>query len=140
MNTNTPIDWPHEEIKAAFAEEMAQRQDLLIMNLSTLDGFKIAHANQATNAVESDKVAAIASSLCALSNSVAREMLNSRLDIINVEADDGHVLFLNVNLRKLKGVLTVTAHKDISLAEARYVAKRLKTRLEEVMTERFGMI
>ena len=77
MNTNTPIDWPDEEIKAAFAEEMAQRQDLLIMNLSTLDGFKIAHANQATNAVESDKVAAIASSLCALSNSVAREMLNS---------------------------------------------------------------
>ncbi len=135
MNNQTAgSELPSETISKAFAKQIHANSDIFLINLATADGFKVAHVQVKGQGLESDKVCAISSSICALSNSAAAELLSDQLDTLNVETKTGHATFLNVNLLNAKGVLTLCSKAGTSLAEARFCAKRLRDQIHEMLS------
>lgn len=105
--------------------------DVEFVYLSTTDGFHLYGFTQNTENAEPDKVAAIASSLFALSNTAAHNILDDQLMISIVETSSGNILFLRTQLNRVDTVLTIAANKDMSLAKVRYHAMQLSELIEQ---------
>jgi predicted regulator of Ras-like GTPase activity (Roadblock/LC7/MglB family) len=89
--------------------------------LSTIDGFEIAtyHAEHAVSA----KMAAMGSSLQALSEAITREAGLKAARKLIIESDDGAVLALGINDCKPAMSLVVVADKSASLGHLLWSAK-----------------
>lgn len=106
--------------------------DIKQVSLCTADGFDIAHKGNGEIVVESDKLSAMSSTFCSMSQSVSELLLGKESEISSIETTDGHILFISTNYRASSCVLTVAAKGNISLGEARYKTKRLSNRIESV--------
>lgn len=124
------INFPKEAVRELFVEEFKNKPDLVLINLSTLDGFLLHQVNRTGQGVEGDKVAAISSSLCSMSTSAAREFFSDSSGIVNIETETGKIVFQHVDLKDKAAVITLCCKSKLSLAEARFVAKRLKDGIE----------
>jgi len=74
---------------------------------------------------QTDKFAAMSSTLSALSDSSASQMKQGKCDITIVEATAGNMLFVKTDYIGKPCVLTVVAQNKMALAEARYKTKKL---------------
>lgn len=129
---NKEIELAKSKIKKIFSLQIEDKPHILLMNISTADGFVIEQVNKGQNDIEGDKVAAISSSLCALGGTSAKELIGCTMDTVNVETSMGQILFLSLEIKSTKAVLTQVSEKKLSLAEARFVAKRVKSLIEEL--------
>ncbi len=125
-----PDTFPKEYISELFKEEFKNKADLMLINISTTDGFLLHQVNRSGQGVEGDKVAAISSSLCSMSNSAAKELFNDTGGVINVESESGKIVFQYVNIMGKQAIITLSCKLNVSLAEARFVVKRLKEKIE----------
>ena len=110
-----------EEIKTL----CENNREVLLVSLCTSDGFSIkSFASKGLNA-EADKLAAMSSTISALSDSSAKQLLRDQFDITIVETASGNMLFVRTSYLELPCVLTVAAAAKMSLATARYKTKLL---------------
>lgn len=119
------------QVRRLFEAQLDSKFDMILANVSTVDGFLIAQCQRDNgDDIEGDKVAAISSSLCSLANSASLTLLAQQQGTINIESESGKILFLNVKCGTFKAVMTVATNANMSLAEARFLAKRLKDGIE----------
>lgn len=116
-----------EKMQALFDTEF----DITLLNLCTADGFSI-HALSRGNDIESDKVAAIASTLCSISNASAEQISKGRFNIATVESMNGLLLFLRTQFQDRQSVLCVATNSKMSLGNARFHSQRLVNEIEEI--------
>ncbi len=107
-------------------------RDVLLVSLCTADGFSIkCFASKMLN-VETDKLAAMSSTISALSDSSAKQVLNDQFNITIVETLSGNMLFVRTCYLELPCVLTIAARSSMSLATARYKTKKLAQSIGEI--------
>ena len=110
-----------EQIKALCEED----RDITLVSLCTSDGFSIkSFASRGLNA-EADKRAAMSSTISALSDSSAKQLLQDRFDITIIETNSGNMFFVRTRYLDLPCVLTIAASAKMALATARYKTKKL---------------
>ena len=124
-----------EKVGELFKAEFQSKHGLMLINLSTVDGFLIKQINQTGQGAEGDKIAAISSSICSMSQSASRELFGSDSGITNIESEDGKIIFQHVSLGQKEGVITLCCNKEVSLAEGRFAARRLKDGIEAMLTQ-----
>lgn len=133
------ISFPKEDIHELFVGEFKGRTDLVLLNLSTLDGFLLHQVGQSGFSAEGDKVSAISSSLCSMSNSAVKELFSASHGVINIECDSGKVILFHLSLgRQKEGVLTLCCTQKMALAEGRFLAKRLTQNIEALFKNAEG--
>ena len=96
-----------------------------VISLCTADGFSIQSFVAQGQETESDKLAALSSTISALSNSSAKQVLQEQFDITIIEANSGNMLFVRTSYLGSPCVLTVVANAKMALATARYKTKKL---------------
>lgn len=100
-------------------------REVVVVSLCTTDGFPIKYFSMDELSAEADKLAAMSSTISALSDSSARQMNQGQCDITIIEAVLGHMLFVKTVYLGTPCVLTVVASTKMSLATARYKTKNL---------------
>jgi len=116
------------EVKApllhAMKELCTDNRDITLISLCTTDGFNIKSFASKSLDADADKVAAVASSLCALSNSSALQLMKSEFEITIIESVGGNTLFMKSEYLGKDCVVTIASKPDLSLAQARFSMKR----------------
>jgi len=100
-------------------------REIMLVSLCTTDGFPISCVSIKELREQSDKFAAMSSTLSALSDSSASQMKQGNCNITIVEATSGNILLVKTDYVGKPCVLTVVAQNKMSLAEARYKTKKL---------------
>ena len=118
----------HQKIHDFFDKEL----EVITINLCTTDGFSTYSLSRSNNDIEEDKVAAIASTLCSISNTSAEQISNGSFNLATVESENGSILFLRTQFIELQSVLCVATSKKISLGEARFHCQRLASEIENI--------
>lgn len=108
-------------------------QDIILVSLSTSDGFPIICSSKLGISNQADKFAAMSSTLSALSDSSAVQMNQGQCNITIVEATSGNILFVKTKYINISCVLTVVAKEQVMLAVARYKTKNLANDITKVL-------
>lgn len=128
-NTKIPVK---SELLESIKELCESDRDMLLVSLSTTDGFSIkTFASKALNA-EADKLAAMSSTISSLSDAAAKQVLKNQFDITIVETNSGNMLFVRTDYLGLPCVLTIAARGSMSLATARYKTKNLAQSISKI--------
>ncbi len=107
-------------------------RDFLVVSLCTTDGFSIkSFASKELNA-EADKLAAMSSTIAALSDSSAKQVLKDNFDTTIVETSSGNILFVKTHYLGLPCVLTVAARARMTLATTRYKTRKLAQEISSI--------
>ncbi|MFD1259838.1 roadblock/LC7 domain-containing protein [Entomomonas asaccharolytica] len=90
--------------------------------LTTEDGFEV--AVESVGEVDSSKLAAMASSLSAISNmSVSESNLGTQYQSLIIESDGGYIVIMDVAYDKFPMILNIVASKDTVLGQLLYHAR-----------------
>lgn len=100
-------------------------REIILVSICTTDGFPISCFSISELSNQTDKFAAMSSTLSALSDSSASQMNQGSCDITIVEATAGNILFVKTDYIGKPCVLTVVAQNKMALAEVRYKTKKL---------------
>jgi len=100
-------------------------KEVVLVSLCTTDGFPIEYFSTDELNAEADKLAAISSTISALSDSSSRQMNQGQCGITIIEAAFGNILFVKATYLGTQCVLTVVANIKMNLAAARYKTKNL---------------
>ncbi|WP_395375665.1 roadblock/LC7 domain-containing protein [Marinicella sp. W31] len=113
-------------LRDLFKKAEVKFSDLHMLALTTADGFPICtRMSVQLQAVEEEKVAAISSSLLALSHSAARQVTASNLISTNIETSQANMFLVKTSYQNQKAVLcTVTGLKQ-NFGHARYFTHQL---------------
>lgn len=126
MSSNIPAWVPSDIAKHAFVSELKNNQQLQLLNLATTDGFRVCQvARQGLN-IEGDKIAAVTSSIMAMSNSAARAVFSEDSQTIDIESNFGKIVIETISSSHGQLVITLCCQHDCSLATARFIARRLR--------------
>ena len=120
------------ELSSAISDLCASNSDISLVNLCTSDGFSIESMSSATLETEADKLAAMSSTIGALSGSSAKQILNDEFSIAIVEASSGNMLFVSTSYLGVSCVLTLAAKSKMALATARYKTRELAKLISEI--------
>jgi len=115
-----------------FSRTLESNHDILMLNLSTTDGFNLHTSSTEAIEIEPSKMAAMASTIFSLSQAATEVFNEANLDISTIETAQGNLLFLRTRLLTLKCVLSMATNTNTSLAEARFLTKRLAKTLGTV--------
>jgi predicted regulator of Ras-like GTPase activity (Roadblock/LC7/MglB family) len=108
-------------------------REITLISLCTKDGFNIkSFASKSLPNSEPDKIAAMASSLCALSDSSALNLTNENFNITTIESEGGNILFMSSRYLDKPCVVTIAGKTSISLAQLRFYLKRFVGDLEAI--------
>ena len=111
------------QLKEIFKKTEHKFSDLKMIALTTADGFPI--CTEASLTAEEEKVAALNSSLLALSHSAARQITGSHLISTNIETSKANMFLVKTTYQNQKAVLcTVTGLKQ-NIGHARYFTHQL---------------
>ena len=100
-------------------------KEVVLVSLCTTDGFPIKYLSTDELNAEADKLAAISSTISALSDSSSRQMNQGQCDITIIESTSGNMLFVKAIYLGTPCVLTVVANMKMNLAATRYKTKKL---------------
>jgi len=128
MTNQTSTPSPANLVKL-IDERFNENNEIDLIALSSTDGFDIHCKKSPDNTVEIDKLAAIASSVYALSNASAKQISDSDLNVITVETKNGNLLFLKSTYNNKATVLSVSSKSQMPLGETRYIATRLASEI-----------
>lgn len=129
---NTKHDAATAILKGKMADFFDDELNIGLINLCTSDGFSIHSLSRSDYAVEADKVAAIASTLCSISDVSAEQISKGGFNIATVESINGAILFLKTQFLDLQSVLCVATSGKMSLGEARYYCQRMANEIEAI--------
>jgi len=113
------------ELLEGIKELCDDNREVFLVNLCTSDGFSIKSFASKALSGESDKIAAMSSTISALSDSSAKQVLQDQFETTIVETKSGNILFVRTSYLDLPCVLTVAARTKMTLATARYKTNRL---------------
>jgi len=127
---------PNKEDKPDLAkllkEFCADNKEIVILSLATTDGFNIKSLAAKSLSVEPDKLAAMSSSLFALSTSSSMQLMKSESNVTTIESETGNVLLISASYLTKPCVLTMVVKAEMSLAQARFSVKRLSEKIGEM--------
>jgi len=103
----------------------AQQEAIEVISLATTDGFPVYSFNRSTARFEEDTLAAAASTLHSVSNAVAQQILGKRFKITFIEAQQGNVAFVSLNIDERDYVLVMSARESLNIASLRLLINRL---------------
>ena len=106
--------------------------DIVLVSLCTTDGFSIMSYAAKSLSAEADKLAAMSSTISALSDSAAAQILDDDFDITIIETNNGNMLFVSTRYLGSPCVLTLAAKSSTALATARYKTKGLAKAIESI--------
>ncbi len=113
------------ELFELFDKKINASDGVSLIDLSTTDGFNIYSVQAQKKHIELDKLAAVASSIYALSNASTQQLTGEDLEITTVESKENSMLFLKTYYQEKPCVLSLLVQKKMPLGEARYIAKFL---------------
>ena len=132
MSGNFLDEVQRQHVCALIDKEFDGNSDMNLIAISTTDGFSIYLRHTEAFEIEIDKLAALSSALCSLGNASAEQLIKDNFQMATVETASGNVLFLRTRLYGLSCVISMVAAVDMSLAEARFVTKRLSDAIAEL--------
>ena len=118
----------HQKMQEFFDKQI----EVEIVNLCTSDGFNIYSLSRNNDDIEEDKVAAIASTLCSISNTSAEQISKGAFSVATVESENGTILFLRTKFIDIQSVLCVATSAKMSLGEARFHCQRLVNEITSI--------
>ncbi len=130
MSNNIEI---RAELLDGIKELCQSDRGIVLVSLCTTDGFSIKSFASKELSGEADKLAAMSSTISALSDSSAKQVLANKFDVTIVESEAGNILFVRATYLKLPCVLTVAAKSGLALALARYKTKTLAKKIGSIV-------
>lgn len=125
MQTNSPNIEIKSELLSLIKELCSSYKEILLFSLATTDGFNVkSFASKSLN-VEADKLAAMSSSLFALSDSASSQLMKDKSTITTIESDNGHYFLMKTNYLSHTCVISMVVKSSMSLAEARFHLKKV---------------
>lgn len=124
-----------DALQAAIADEFKSNDEIVMISLSTTDGFHIRSERSDSFDLEETKMAAMSSTLFSLSQACAEIQEGNTLNIATVETEHTHFLFLKTDILSLNCVLSLAINSKLSLAQGRFHAKRLSGKLSSLPQE-----
>ncbi len=129
-----------DKLSAHFKEKLEQilkavcinRREIFLTSLCTVDGFNIKSVTSSSHTTEVDKLAAMASTICSLSDASANQIMQLPSNFTTIETEGGNILFLTTKLLNKDCVLTLAARSSMQLANARFEALRLAKSIAEL--------
>ncbi len=122
----------YPEITRLAEDYCKENTDLLIVNVCSEDGFVMGHTSNERTEIESDKMAAISSSISSISNSALMMISGKTSKLIIVESENYNFLLTQSTFRKKKCVVSFCASSLVSLAKMRFLVKRFGDSLSEL--------
>lgn len=113
-------------------------REISLVSLCTTDGFPISCIANSELSNQSDKLAAMSSTITALSDSSTSQMKQGKCEITIVEATAGNILLVKTDYIGKPCVLTLVAQNKMTLAEARYKTKKLSGAISAITEESFS--
>lgn len=107
-------------------------KDIELISLATTDGFNVGFSSNQKKDIPFDKMAALASSLSALSESTAIQLDGDRYTTTIVESEKRHILLTRASYQKQDCVLTMVTACELPLATARYKVLQLSKRISAI--------
>ena len=120
------------ELNEAITDLCQSNSDINLISLCTSDGFSIKSVTAGGIDTEADKLAAMSSTIGALSGSSAKQILNDEFSIAIVEAASGNMLFVSTSYLGTACVLTLAAKSKMALATARYKTRELAAVISKI--------
>lgn len=120
------------ELYELFDEKITVNDGISLIDLSTVDGFNIYSVQAQEKRIELDKLAAVSSSIYALSNASAQQLTGEDLEITTVESKGHSMLFLKTYYQAKPCVLSLLVQKKMPLGEARYIARMLDKSIRDM--------
>lgn len=99
--------------------EYAKDSAIEVIALATTDGFPVFTLNQASHPIEQDSLSAAASTLHSVSNAVAQQILGKRFRVTFIEAQQGNVAFVDLDIGSDNYVLVMSATQSMNIANLR---------------------
>ena len=109
-----------------------ENREISLISLCTTDGFSIKSFATRELSAEADKLAAMSSTISALSESAAQQVLKGEFNVTIVESGEGNMLFVRTTYLGLPCVVTVAARVSLSLAKARFATKRMAEVIQKI--------
>jgi predicted regulator of Ras-like GTPase activity (Roadblock/LC7/MglB family) len=114
-----------EELNQLLDQVSENFDDIKIVALSTIDGFPIYTSDRNANDQESEKIAAISSSLHSLSNAAANQLAGNRLMTTTLETSDGFIFFFSTTYEERECILCIATGASENMAKARYFSQKI---------------
>lgn len=121
-----------QELLDGIKSVCSELKGVVLISLSTSDGFNIKSFAAKSLKVEADKIAAMSSSVSALSNSLSTQILEDDFEATIIETKNGSFLFVQTEYLNTPSVLMLVAKPDVTLAAARYSARRFAKKIMEI--------
>jgi len=129
QNNTIPVK---PELLEAIKTLCDENRELFLVSLCTTDGFSIQTVAAKKFSGEADKLAAMSSTICALSDSSSKQVIQDEFKITIVESDSGNLLFIKTMYLGLPCVLTIAARQQLALATARYKTKSFAENISQI--------
>lgn len=122
-----------QKLKEVFHLMEKKIEDLKVVSLATADGFNIHTHFCRDQDFEDDKLAAVTSSLLALSNAASKQLIGSSLVSSTVETKDGDMLLVNTKYEGKDCVICFITGNKQNKGHTRYFGLKLA----QLVSERF---
>jgi len=109
-----------------------QNREITAISLCTTDGFIIKSFATKSLSPEADKLAAMSSTIAALSDSSTKILMQDEFTTTIIESDSGNTLFVRTRYLGTECVLMIAARIKMSLAMVRFNTKRLAQEISEI--------
>ena len=121
-----------ENLIKAFKKIELKIEDIKVINLSTLDGFPLCthYFNSSSNKLEDDKLSAAVSSMAALSQAAAKQMIGSKFSSTTIETENGSMLLVKTKYNKASCILCFITGNNHQIGQVRYFAFKLSDYLK----------
>ena len=115
----------HQKLQQFIHKVMDQADDVLAINLSTVDGFTILNHTNEGYAIDGEKLSAVSSSLQSLSQAATQQLMKSELNNTIIESAAGNFILLSTTYLSKKAVLCFISGTSLNVAKSRYFAVQL---------------
>ena len=122
-----------ETCSTLLSSQLSDNAGVLAAVLGTADGRAFAHASQPGRELEAPRVAAIATSLLALSESFSKEALRSRAQYNSIATQHGTIIVVRVPTRANAHVLCLWADQSENLAMTLRIALDSAAKLADLI-------
>ncbi|MCP8899013.1 roadblock/LC7 domain-containing protein [Gilvimarinus xylanilyticus] len=122
----------HSEQLSRLMNRYAENDAIEVISLATTDGFPVQTFNRANHSIEQDSLAAAASTLHSVSNAVTRQILAKRFKVTFIEAEQGNVAFVDLELEGDNYVLVMSATQTLNIASLRLLITRMAKEIHQL--------
>lgn len=131
-NETDPTLSPELQLTGLIKELGAANKEIVLFSLASTDGFNIKTVSVKGLDVESDKLAAMSSSMFALGNSSSEQLMKCESTIITIESENGNYFLVKAEFKGKPCVISMVAKSSMQLAQARFHLKKITQAIAEI--------